>query len=70
MVTEVWIKNQMKSIILKKADRKCASSQRMEEAILRSDPQAEFMESLDLFELRSIQDLYCKEYKPNIFFQR
>lgn len=45
------------------ANRKCAAAKSREQAILNSDPQAEYMRALDLFEVRSWQDLYCEKFE-------
>lgn len=48
------------------ANRKCAAAKFKEQAILKSDPQAEYMRALDLFEARSWQDLYCEKYERKV----
>lgn len=48
------------------AARKCAAAKSREQAILRSDPQAEYMRALDLFENRSLQDLFCEKYEKKV----
>jgi len=45
------------------ADQKCVEARQKERSILRSDYLAERTRSTDLFELRNVQDLYCKEYR-------
>ena len=46
-----------------RAKRICTEAKAKEQMILAKDPQAELIRSIDLFELRGLQDVYCEEFE-------